>query len=125
MLSEHQIVTAVYTAKGDADKTDDLMLRLVESLKTLPTGEKQETVIDVDRVLHYFMVQVFGVNMDSYPGKTGHNYYLYEKDGVLQILARDYNLALTAYSLGMPEPVHDSPFYVNYPINKPASGEGI
>jgi len=97
--------------------------RVIEALKVLSTGENLETAIDVDEVLRYFTVQVFVVNMDSYLGKTGHNYFLYEKDGILSILPWDYNLAFATYSLGMPDPINDSTLYVNYPINTPASGE--
>ncbi len=102
----------------DADKT-----RLIEALRVLSTGENLETAINVDEVLRYFTVQVFVVNLDSYLGRTGHNYFLYEEDGILQILPWDYNLAFATYSLGMPEPINDATLYVNYPINTPASGE--
>ena len=74
-------------------------------------------------VLRYFTVQVFTVNLDSYLGRTGHNYFLYEEDGILSILPWDYNLAFATYSLGMPDPVNDAELYVNYPINTPAAGE--
>lgn len=97
--------------------------RVIEALKILSTGKNLETAIDVDEVLRYFTAQVFVVNMDSYLGKTGHNYFLYEKDGILSILPWDYNLAFATYSLCMPNPINDSTLYVNYPINTPASGE--
>ncbi|MDI9539942.1 MAG: CotH kinase family protein [Bacillota bacterium] len=97
--------------------------RVIEALKILSTGKNLETAINVDQVLRYFTAQVFVVNMDSYLGKTGHNYFLYEKDGILSILPWDYNLAFATYSLGMPNPINDSTLYVNYPINTPASGE--
>ena len=103
---------------SDADKQ-----RVIDALKVLSSGVDLETAINVDEVLSYFTVQVFVVNMDSYLGKTGHNYFLYEEDGVLQILPWDYNLAFATYSLGMPDPINDSTLYVNYPINTPASGE--
>lgn len=105
------------------DPTDADKQRLIQSLKILSTGENLESAIDVDEVLRYFTVQVFVVNMDSYLGRTGHNYFLYEEDGILQILPWDYNLAFATYSLGMPDPINDSTLYVNYPINTPASGE--
>ena len=63
------------------------------------------------------------VNLDSYLGNTGHNYFLYEENGMLQVLPWDYNLAFATYSLGMPDPINDATLYVNYPINTPASGE--
>ncbi|MBQ8401939.1 MAG: CotH kinase family protein [Clostridia bacterium] len=97
--------------------------RVIDALRVLSTGENLETAIDVGEVLRYFTVQVFVVNMDSYFGKTGHNYFLYEENGILQILPWDYNLAFATYSLGMPDPINDAELYINYPINTPASGE--
>ena len=108
-------------AKFDIDDSDKT--RLIEALKTLSTGENLETVVNVDEALRYFTVQSFVVNLDSYLGKTGHNYFLYEEDGILSILPWDYNLAFATYSLGMPNPTNDSTLYVNYPINTPASLE--
>ena len=108
-------------AKFDIDDSDKT--RLIKALKTLSTGENLETAINVDEALRYFTVQSFVVNLDSYLGKTGHNYFLYEEDGILSILPWDYNLAFATYSLGMPNPINDSTLYVNYPINTPASLE--
>ena len=105
------------------DLTDADKERVINALKVLDSGENLESAIDVDEVLRYFTVQVFVVNMDSYLGRTGHNYFLYEEDGILSIIPWDYNLAFATYSLGMPDPVNDSTLYVNYPINTPASGE--
>ncbi len=103
--------------------TDEDRKRLISALKTLSAGENPEDAVDVASVLRYFTVQVFVVNLDSYLGKTGHNYFLYEKDGILSMLPWDYNLAFGTYSLGMPEPINDATLYVNYPINTPASGD--
>lgn len=97
--------------------------RVIEAIKTLASGENLETAIDVDTVLRYFVPQVFVVNLDSYLGPTGHNYFLYEKDGILTMLPWDYNLAFGTYSLGMPNPINDAELYVNYPIDTPAPGE--
>lgn len=105
------------------DPSDEDKRRVIQALKTLDSGENLEEAVNVEQVLRYFTVQVFVVNMDSYLGKTGHNYFLYEEDGRLSILPWDYNLAFATYSLGMPDPVNDSTLYVNYPINTPASGE--
>ncbi len=107
-------------AKVDASATDKA--RLIAALKTLSTGENLEQVVDVDEVLRYFTVQVFVVNLDSYLGPTGHNYFLYEEDGVLSMVPWDYNLAYATYPLGMPEPVNDSTMFINYPIDTPAPG---
>ena len=88
---------------GGADQT-----RLIQALKTLASGENLETAVNVDEVLRYFVVQVFVMNWDSYLGHTGHNYFLYEEDGVLSILPWDYNLAFGTYALGMTDP-HPGP----------------
>ena len=105
------------------DITDRDKERLIEALKILSTGENLESAVDVDEVLRYFTVQVFVVNLDSYLGRTAHNYFLYEEEGIISILPWDYNLAFATYSLGMPDPINDATLYVNYPINTPASGE--
>ncbi len=108
-------------AKFDVTNVDKQ--RLIAALKTLAEGEDLESAVDVEEVLRYFTVQVFVVNMDSYLGRTGHNYFLYEKDGRICILPWDYNLAFCTYSLGMPNPVNDAEKYINNPINTPADGE--
>ncbi|HIQ63066.1 MAG TPA: CotH kinase family protein [Candidatus Avichristensenella intestinipullorum] len=97
--------------------------RLIGALKTLASGENLETAVAVDEVLRYFTVQVFVMNWDSYLGHTGHNYFLYEQDGILRILPWDYNLAFGTYALGMSNPVQDPNVLINYPINTPAPGE--
>ena len=99
------------------------MLFRSEALKTLSTGENLETAVNVDEVLRYFTVQVFVMNWDSYLGHTGHNYFLYEENGILSILPWDYNLAFGTYALGMTNPIKDPNILINYPINTPAEGE--
>ena len=89
----------------------------------LSTGEDLETAVNVDEVLRYFTVQVFVMNWDSYLGHTGHNYFLYEEDGVISILPWDYNLAFGTYALGMTDPIRDPDVLINWPINTPARGE--
>ena len=63
------------------------------------------------------------MNWDSYIGHTGHNYFLYEEDGILSILPWDYNLAFGTYALGMTDPIKDPDILINYPIHTPAEGE--
>lgn len=108
-------------AKFNPTKKDQK--RLIESLKILSSKDNIDSVVDVDGLLRYFVAQVFVVNIDSYLGPTGHNYFLYEKDGILSMLPWDYNLAFGTYSLGMSNPINDIEMYVNYPIDTPASGE--
>ena len=108
-------------AKFDVDAADQA--RLIQALKTLASGEDLETAVNVDEVLRYFVVQVFVMNWDSYLGHTGHNYFLYEEDGILSILPWDYNLAFGTYALGMTDPIRDPNVLLNWPINTPARGE--
>ena len=65
------------SARFDATAVDEK--RLVDALKALTTGERDEIErsVDVDEVLRYFAVQTFVANLDSYLGSTGHNYFLY------------------------------------------------
>ena len=98
----------------DADKT-----RLIESLKTLSSGENVESVVDVEQVIKYFVVHNFVVNGDSYTGNMIHNYYLYEKDGVMEMLPWDYNLAFGTFQSA------DATSAVNSAIDSPLSGGDI
>ncbi len=108
---------AVFKA-NDADKK-----RLIKALKILSEGQDLERAVDIEAVLRYFVVQTFVVNLDSYLGRTGHNYFLYEKDGMISMLPWDYNLAFATYALGMTDPIDDSTLFVNYPIDTPAPFE--
>ena len=105
------------------DITEADKKRLIDAIRILNSGDDPGRAVDVDEVLRYFTVQVFVVNLDSYLGRTGHNYFLYEQDGRLGMIPWDYNLAFATYSLGMPDPVNDAGLYINYPIDTPNSGE--
>lgn len=111
------------SARFDATAVDEK--RLVDALKALATGERDEIErsVDVDEVLRYFAVQTFVANLDSYLGSTGHNYFLYEEDGRLAMLPWDYNLAFGTYALGRAELPDDASAYVNLPIDTPAAPE--
>lgn len=76
-------------AKTDVSARDKA--RLIASLKALGKGDA--SVVDQDAVLRYMAVHNFLCNDDSYTGMMVHNYYLYEKDGVLAMIPWDYNLA--------------------------------
>ncbi len=108
-------------AKFSPSKSDQA--RLIRALWILSTGENLEEAVYVDGALRYFAGQVFLMNWDSYLGPTGHNYFLYEEEGMLMILPWDYNLAFGTYALGMPEPIRDPNRLINYPIYTPAEWE--
>ena len=97
--------------------------RLISALKRLGDESSCASSVDIDLAARYFAAQTFVVNMDGYLGPTGHNYYLYEKDGVLAMLPWDYNLAFGTYSLGAPRPANEARSFVNCPIDEPAPPE--
>ena len=80
-------------AKTKVKKKDQA--RLIEALKKLSEGDT--SAVDTDAVAMYMAVHNFLCNGDSYTGSMVHNYYLYEKDGVMSmgwITASDESLAL-------------------------------
>lgn len=102
-------------AKTDVTGSDKE--RLINALKKLSAGEELEDTVDIDAVIRYFVVHNFLLNFDSYTGSMVHNYYLYEKDGQMQMIPWDYNLSFGAFqSMGNVREL------VNYPIDTPISG---
>ena len=116
-----------YSTIFDGVKTDINLsdkVRLINSLKVLGIGENLETVLDVDNVIRYWVVHNFVCNGDSYTGNMLHNYYLYEKDGVLNMLPWDYNLAFGAFSMGGGKPNGNSTdLEMNIPVERPIDSE--
>ncbi|MCI8514193.1 MAG: spore coat protein CotH [Lachnospiraceae bacterium] len=100
---------------SDGDKD-----RLIDSLRNLNENEKIEEVVNVEAVIRYFVVHNFVLNFDSYTGSMIHNYYLYEKDGQMEMLPWDYNLAFGAFEAGA-----DAEELVNAPIDTPVSGDTV
>lgn len=76
-------------AKTKVKKKDQA--RLIAALKKLSEGDT--SAVDTDAVAMYMAVHNFLCNGDSYTGSMVHNYYLYEKDGVMSMIPWDYNLA--------------------------------
>ncbi len=99
---------------GGTDKTD--YAKVISALKALNSGENIEEYFDVDEILRYLAVHTFVVNLDSYSSEMAQNYYIYEHDGVLQILPWDYNYAWGAFQGGSASGT------VNFPIDTPVSG---
>lgn len=108
-------------AKQNINKADKR--RIINALKVLDSGVNLKHAVDTDMVMRYMAVQAFTVNLDSYLGRTGHNYYLYEENGWLMMLPWDYNLAYATYALGIKNPINDSTMFANYPIHTPYSGD--
>ena len=105
-------------AKTDVSNSDKK--RLIQALKRLSAGEELSDTVEIEKVIRYFVVHNFVLNFDSYTGSMIHNYYLYEKDGQMQMIPWDYNLAFGGFqSMG------EATSLVNYPINNPVSGGNI
>lgn len=98
------------------DGSEDDYDRVISALKALSEGENIEEYFDVDEILQYLAVHTFVVNLDSYSSNMAQNYYIYEQDGILQILPWDYNYAWGAFQGGTASAT------VNFPIDTPVSG---
>lgn len=83
-------------AKTKVKKKDQA--RLITALKKLSEGDT--SAVDTDAVAMYMAVHNFLCNGDSYTGSMVHNYYLYEKDGVMSMIPWDYNLAFGGFTGG-------------------------
>ena len=83
-------------AKTKVKKKDQA--RLIAALKKLSEGDT--SAVDTDAVAMYMAVHNFLCNGDSYTGSMVHNYYLYEKDGVMSMIRWDYNLAFGGFTGG-------------------------
>ncbi|MDE6934754.1 MAG: CotH kinase family protein, partial [Oscillospiraceae bacterium] len=103
-------------AKTDITKADKK--RLIAALEKLG-GEDAAGAVDAEQVIRYFVVHGFLCNGDSYTGSMVHNYYLYEKDGVLSMIPWDYNLAFGGFQSS------DAAGTVNEPIDTPVSGGAL
>lgn len=107
------------------DVTDADKKRLIASIKQLNEGTQLDSVVDIDEVLSYFVVQTFVCNGDGYTGSLVHNYYLYEDNGLMSMIAWDYNLAFGGmegggFSSGE-NSVDQSTKCVNAPIDTPVT----
>lgn len=102
-------------AKTKVKKKDQA--RLIAALKKLSEGDT--SAVDTEAVAMYMAVHNFLCNGDSYTGSMVHNYYLYEKDGVMSMIPWDYNLAFGGFTGGS-----DATGTVNTAIDTLVSGGG-
>ncbi|WP_461612391.1 CotH kinase family protein [Clostridium sp. Marseille-QA1073] len=89
--------------------------KVIDMIKNLNEGTDLEKYLDVDEILRYFAVNTFLVNLDSYAGSMKHNYYLYEQNGIFQILPWDFNLSFAGFQM------NDAEKAVNFPIDSPVT----
>ena len=99
--------------------TDQDHQRVVTALKAICSEDADlETLrkyMDVDNMLKYMAVHTFVVNLDSLSGNMAHNYYLYEDDGILNLIPWDYNLAFGGFQGGSASET------INFAIDTPFS----
>ena len=93
--------------------------KVIEMIKNLNEGTNLEKYLDIDEILRYFATNTFLVNLDSYASNLKHNYYLYERDGVFQILPWDLNMSFAGFQ------VRDAKSAINFPIDMPVSGDSM
>ena len=121
-VSSYSIVrdSAVFKRTTDAD-----FKKVINMFKNLNDGTNIEEVLDVEEVLKYFAVNTYLINLDSYSGAMYHNYYLYENNGVCQILPWDLNLSFGGFQ-GMggkgPGESSETTSIINFPIDNPVTG---
>lgn len=115
-------VSSYSTVRDSAVKkstTDEDFKKVINMYKNLDEGTNLDEVLDVNEVLKYFAVNTFLINLDSYSGEMYHNYYLYERNGKIQMLPWDLNLAFG----GMAAKVRSgSSNIINFPIDNPVTG---
>lgn len=104
-------------AETKTDESDHK--RVIEAIKNLNSGTDLEKYVDVDAVLRYLAAHTAVVNLDSYSGNMGHNYYLYENNGQISMLPWDYNMAFGGFQS------QDASSVVNFPIDTPVSGASM
>lgn len=70
---------------------------LLDMLAELNNGTNYESVLDVDEALKFIALNAVAGNFDSYLSEKKHNYYLYEDDGLFNILPWDYNMSFGGF----------------------------
>ena len=115
--------TVFETVKTNINSTDKV--RLIESLKILNSGDNISTVVDIDNTLKYWVVNNFISNFDSYLSDCPHNYYLYERNGVMTLFPWDLNLSFGSYPFTLDgnwtKELDDMTIMVNMPIKVPVN----
>ncbi len=74
---------------------------LMRFLDVLNHGGDLSTVLNVDGAVRYLAVSTALSNLDSYQGPFAHNYYLYEQNGVFEVIPWDLNMSFAGFSHGM------------------------
>ena len=94
--------------------------RLINSLKNISQGTEIDYSVDMEELAAYFAVNTFVLNTDCYTTQMAHNYYLYEKDGVLSMIPWDYDQSLG--TTGAVGDAGDMTAFINIGIDTPVIG---
>ena len=101
------------SAKTDITSADKR--RLIESLKNLSNGEHIESVVDIDQVIRFFVVQPMS-QRQLYRFHDPQLLSVSEEDGRMAMIPWDYNLAFGTFQGGNAQST------INTPIDSPVSG---
>lgn len=104
--------------KTDGGRKDDEAV--IASLKILSQGRKMKKGLNTHEIIRYFAVHNFLMNYDSYTGTALHNMLICEKEGILNVMPWDYNLAFGTYVSGIGKEVLEDPTdFLNLGIDTP------
>ncbi|MCA0755158.1 CotH kinase family protein [Paenibacillus sp. N4] len=70
---------------------------LLDMLDELNNGTDYENVLNVEGALKYIALNAVAGNFDSYLSEKKHNFYLYEDNGIFNILPWDYNMSFGGF----------------------------
>ena len=73
------------------DPTDEDEMRLLGILEKLNSREDLPSILDTSEIIGYFAGHNFTLSYDSYMALPVHNYCILERNGVLSVVAWDYN----------------------------------
>ena len=87
--------SAIFDEAVNKSKEKD-NIRLIEILKQLNRKEDLASILNTSEIIGYFAGHNYTLSYDSYMALPVHNYYILEKNGVLSVIAWDYNDAFGA-----------------------------
>lgn len=112
---------------SETDSTENDFRKVISALKNLSLGNIEKAV-NITEVIDYFVCHNFVLNYDSYTGSMLHNYYLFETNGLLEMIPWDYNLAFGNFMGGgfgrenTSSKVDQTTSLVNFGIDTPLNG---
>ncbi len=118
-LGQGNLLEQMGLRTNESNPDHSALFRLLDILNNEPDetfAEEIEKVLDVDQVLRFLAVSAAIVHLDNYIG-MGHNYYLYEVDGVFTIIPWDLNMAFGTFNSGL-----DRDGIINFYIDEPTAG---